>query len=140
MDLNGKVIVALELSDPARDLVIARTGRRLAGPGAEVVLVHAHPVAQTAVLDFVKIESPEHLTREVDAETKKLEALAAQIEPPVTIDVAIGYPPDSLLSYSKTASLLVIGRTHKGVVGRMLEGSVETRLAHEASCPVVIVP
>jgi len=38
------------------------------------------------------------------------------------------------------ASLLFVGATHRGAVGRLLPGSVGERLIHAAPCPLVIVP
>lgn len=38
------------------------------------------------------------------------------------------------------ADLLVVGRRGAGLVERLMMGSVSDRIAHEAPCPVIIVP
>lgn len=140
MDETKKTLVGLELLDIERDRAIIRVARRLSGPDAPLVLLHAHVIRQTAVLDFVKTESPEHLTQELDRATDKLKALAAEIGGPVEIDVAIGHPPEVILERSKEMGLVVIGRTERALVQRVIEGSVESRLVASTPCPLVIVP
>jgi nucleotide-binding universal stress UspA family protein len=44
------------------------------------------------------------------------------------------------LAETQHASLLVVGRTHRGAVGRHMRGSVARRLLHGAPCPVIVVP
>ena len=41
---------------------------------------------------------------------------------------------------ARGAGLLVLGSTHRGVVGRIALGSTADRLLHGATCPVVVAP
>ncbi len=54
----------------------------------------------------------------------------------------VGDPAGMILALCESASadLLVVGRRGAGLVERMMMGSVSDRIAHEAPCPVVIVP
>lgn len=54
----------------------------------------------------------------------------------------IGDPATSLVEVCKTveADVLVVGRRGAGMVERIILGSVADRLAHDAPCPLLIVP
>jgi nucleotide-binding universal stress UspA family protein len=134
------VVVGIELKNAHRDRRLAESARRHAGPEAEVKLVHVHQLRQTAVLDFSYVEPPEQLARELATATATLEAIRAVIPGPSSVDVPVGHPAEVLLATSKDAALLVIGRAHSSLVDRVLAGSVESRLVHEAACPVLVVP
>ena len=44
------------------------------------------------------------------------------------------------LARAEGAGMIVVGSSHRGTVGRVLAGSVATRLLHGAPCPVAVVP
>lgn len=54
----------------------------------------------------------------------------------------VGDPAGTILALCESlpADLLVVGRRGAGLVERMMMGSVSDRIAHEAPCPVLIVP
>lgn len=54
----------------------------------------------------------------------------------------IGDPASELIRYCEQigAGLLVVGRRGAGMVERLILGSVADRLAHDAPCPLVVVP
>ena len=60
----------------------------------------------------------------------------------VTSAEEIGDPASSLVSLAAEmdADLLVVGRRGAGMVERLILGSVADRVAHDATCPVLIVP
>jgi nucleotide-binding universal stress UspA family protein len=60
----------------------------------------------------------------------------------VTSAEEIGDPASSLTSLADDmgADLLVVGRRGAGIVERLILGSVADRVAHDAPCPVLIVP
>jgi nucleotide-binding universal stress UspA family protein len=60
----------------------------------------------------------------------------------VTSAEEIGDPASALVEVCSalTADLLVVGRRGAGMVERIILGSVADRLAHDAPCPVLIVP
>lgn len=136
----SQVVVGLGLEDSARAHAVAETARRFAGADATLVLIHVHQLRQMAVMDYTYTEPPERIAKELDEETAQLEAIAAELTGSIEVKVVIGNPVDAILKATKDAELLVIGRTHLGLLSRILAGSVESRLVHEAPCPVLIVP
>lgn len=77
------------------------------------------------------------------AERKFAEELDAVLGPdcpvPVRRTMVMGDPSDVLLDASQGAELLVVGSHGRGGFTRALLGSVSTRCAQHATCPVVIV-
>ncbi len=55
---------------------------------------------------------------------------------------AVKEPAESLreIALEADADLLVLGSTHRGVLGRVWPGSIAERLASEPPCPIVIAP
>ncbi len=51
-----------------------------------------------------------------------------------------GHPATMLVEQAQGATLLVVGSRGHGTAASLLLGSVSRRLAHEAPCPLVIVP
>lgn len=59
---------------------------------------------------------------------------------PVSTRSVWGHPTAELLDAAASASLLIVGRRGLGAIGSMFLGSVSTRVAAHASCPVIVVP
>lgn len=137
---QAKVVVAVELDDEPRARTLAAAARRFGGDGATLRLVHVHQIRQTAVLDFTYVEPPERLAKELDEANAKLDALSRSIAGPTEVAVLVGPPAETLLADAPGAALVVIGRTHKGLIERALGATVEAKLVHEAPCPVLVVP
>ena len=55
-------------------------------------------------------------------------------------EVLRGRPADALLKLSEETDLLVIGSRRWGAVARLLLGSTGEALAHDAACPLLVVP
>jgi nucleotide-binding universal stress UspA family protein len=51
-----------------------------------------------------------------------------------------GAPGPTLVTESKGAAMLVVGRRGHGGVARFVLGSVSSHAAHHGTCPVVVVP
>jgi nucleotide-binding universal stress UspA family protein len=58
--------------------------------------------------------------------------------PQVTVNVVTGDPAQELINASHDASLVVVGSRGSGGFGWLL-GSVSSKVAHHAACPVVII-
>lgn len=56
--------------------------------------------------------------------------------------VEFGDPADAIraAAIERDAALIVVGSHHKGVLSRLLSGSVAAELQRDAPCPVVVVP
>ena len=135
-----RVIVGVGTEHTERAKEVAETARRFAGADAEPRLVHVHRLRQMVVMDYTYVEPPERVAKELQEETEQLEAIASELAGATSVDVVIGNPVQAILTATEGADLLVIGRSHLGVLSRILEGSVESHLVHEAPCPVLIVP
>ncbi len=72
-----------------------------------------------------------HVMEELDTEGVEVET-----------DEELGDPASMIIAVceQQNADLLVIGRRGSGLVERLIIGSVADRLAHDAPCPVMIVP
>jgi nucleotide-binding universal stress UspA family protein len=90
--------------------------------------------------------SPEAVAQAIAAgRTEVLDKVAAALDAAgveVTTTEEFGDPASSILAYCReiSADLLVVGRRGAGLVERMMMGSVADRVAHDAPCPVLIVP
>ena len=60
--------------------------------------------------------------------------------PDMHVSVVTGDPAVQLIAASLDADLLVIGSRGSGPVAQRLMGSVSSRVAHHAACPVVVIP
>ncbi|MGA5822832.1 universal stress protein [Kitasatospora sp. NPDC094028] len=70
----------------------------------------------------------------------ELDAVIGEDQPvPVRRAMVLGDPTDVLLEAAQGAEVLVVGSHGHGGFTRVLLGSVSTRCAQHASCPVVIV-
>jgi nucleotide-binding universal stress UspA family protein len=61
-----------------------------------------------------------------------------ETSPQVTVNVVTGDPAQELINASHDASLVVVGSRGNGGLGWLL-GSVSSKVAHHAACPVVII-
>ena len=59
--------------------------------------------------------------------------------PPVTVQVIPGSPATELIDAGHDAALLVVGSRGGGGLGRRGLGSVSSRVAYDAPCPVLII-
>jgi len=133
--------------DDAASRAAADFTRDLAhGTGASVVAAHVYPSLAGmypspygAAATFGMLVDPE-----TDGEAK---AAAEQLLTQAGDDVEQrALPGESVprelhaIARADGASLLVVGATHRGPVGRLIPGSVAERLVHGAPCPVLVVP
>jgi nucleotide-binding universal stress UspA family protein len=58
----------------------------------------------------------------------------------ITVNVARGDVSAELLRASRDADMLVVGSRGSGGFAELLMGSVSSKVAHHAECPVVVIP
>lgn len=124
-------------SDAARAAVrlTKRMGEAL---GARVLAVYVYePVP------IISAKGESRAEREHGAHEAADHLLAELAEPDVeTRAIAARSPARGLQEAAEEegASLLAVGATHRGELGRLVAGSVADRLLHGAPCPVAVVP
>jgi nucleotide-binding universal stress UspA family protein len=135
-----KIIVGVDESDRSKDAV-ALAAKLARGSGAELVLVCAYPYddrpSRAGNVDFRRSLC-------VDAEESLRRAQEGFSELPAVVAHAVADPSPARaiqeMAASEAASLIVIGSSHRGGVGRVLAGTTAERLLHGAPCPVAVAP
>ena len=59
--------------------------------------------------------------------------------PEANVNVVSGDPAEELIKASRDADLLVVGSRGSGGFATLLMGSVSSKVAHHAACPVVVI-
>ncbi|MFJ8012072.1 universal stress protein [Streptomyces sp. NPDC096339] len=152
---TGKVVLGLHASETPDDvLVFAFTEAAARGTAVQVVSAYVIPPVPTMVVDapFVVIP-PEGLPEEGDdAVPAELEMLRSQTErlapfraryPDVPVEQAAvpGDPAGRLVTASRSAALVVVGRHHPRRTALSFQiGSVAHAVLHHAHGPVAVVP
>ena len=134
-----KIIVGVDESDRSKDAV-ALAAQLARGSGAELVLVCAYPYddrpSRASNADFRR-------TLCAGAETSIQRAQEAVHDLPMSTRAIAEPSPAKALQTTATsegASLIVIGSSRRGAVGRVLAGTTAERLLHGAPCPVAVAP
>jgi nucleotide-binding universal stress UspA family protein len=106
---------------------------------AEVSAVHVYARVPPAGIRGGVLD-PEFEARLRDAGRELLEAL--DVEGVAHRVLLMGTPAQALheMAEREGASLLAVGATHHGQLGRLVPGSVGSKLLHGAPCPVLVVP
>jgi nucleotide-binding universal stress UspA family protein len=110
---------------------------RATGASLRVVRAYSHDPIVLGVPGFARVEPAA-----VDAEREQLERAVAALPPevraePVFVD---GDPVRELTRASEESDMLVVGSRGHGPIGAVLTGSVSSRLARTAACPLLVVP
>jgi len=76
-----------------------------------------------------------------EAARGRLTATVAAANAEIEVEPAVinGHPGPVLAELSRDCSLVVVGRTGRGLVSRMLTGSTARHLARHATCPVALI-
>ncbi|MFJ8435276.1 universal stress protein [Kitasatospora sp. NPDC094019] len=137
-DAGRRIVVGIDGSAPSGAALRWAVGQAaLTGAG-----VHAVAAWEPPSLHGWRVPLPDDdfertarrtLTAEVD------EVLGRDRPVPVEESLLPGHPAEVLLELAEGAELLVLGSRGRGAFARTLLGSVSTRCAAHASCPVVIV-
>jgi nucleotide-binding universal stress UspA family protein len=135
----SKIIVGVDGTERSADAVsfATRLARRAR---ADLLLACAYPYDDAAAhLDSLR----RHELRETAQATLDWAVrLVDHLAPVATRTIADRSPARALhtLAVHERASLLVIGSSHRGAVGRVFAGTTAERLLHGAPCPVAVVP
>ena len=116
---------ALELLDPTGRLVAAHIDQRFVGSHLHGVPIYPDEGSR---IERIQAQVEELREREVDAE--------------LIVEPTSGSPVTALAALAEEtgADVIVCGARAGHAVLRLIEGSFSSRLVHEASVPVVVVP
>jgi nucleotide-binding universal stress UspA family protein len=136
--MTSPIIIGLALrEDDAAPLALARTLARLTD--APLVLATAYPPAS-----IYPIASAEYAKALMGDACRALESVAAPLRAhhEVSVKVVPGTRAGALHAVAEhlEASAIVIGSSHRGAVGRVLQGDVAASLLHGSPCPVLVAP
>jgi nucleotide-binding universal stress UspA family protein len=135
----GPIIVGVERSERSRDaLALARTLARAVG--ARLILVAVYPVAgRSAVMPpraYVAARA-EEAEAALEWVARPLAGVAASSRAVACTSVTRGLKD---VAGAEGALAIVVGPSHRGVVGQVVPGSVGERLLQGAPCPVAVAP
>jgi nucleotide-binding universal stress UspA family protein len=136
----SKIIVGVDESDRSKDAV-ALAALLARGTGAELVLVCAYPYddvpgrgANTGYRQYLREDAEAAIERAVDG-IDELPLLRSRPIPETSPAKGI-----QKVATQEGASLIVIGSSGRGGVGRVFAGTTAERLLHGAPCPVAVAP
>ncbi|MET9884689.1 universal stress protein [Streptomyces sp. NPDC006430] len=150
----GRVVLGLHAAETPDDVLDFAFAEAAAwGTTVQVVSAYAIPPAPTTIMDSpFQVIPPEGLADEGDAVPAEREMLRSQTErlgpfrarwPDVSVEQAAvpGDPAERLVTASRSAALVVVGRHHpRRKVGSLTIGSVAHAVLHHAHGPVAVVP
>ena len=109
--------------------------------GAHLLLVHVLALSPTSVELPSSTEDVLGLAGERVVETARARAVSAGVSPArIRLQVTPGPVTPTLISASRDAKLMVLGRRGLSGLDRVFAGSTSTSVGARAECPVVVVP
>jgi nucleotide-binding universal stress UspA family protein len=137
--MYDRLVIAIDGSDEAQ--YAARRGLELARVfDATVYALH---VVEQKALRLTETADEKTRLRELGAAIlDDIEALASELEYPVTTKLAEGKPAVQISEYAdeQDADLIVIGRQGMTGLGKRLLGGVTEQVLHQSDIPVFVVP
>ncbi|MFD7079824.1 universal stress protein [Streptomyces sp. NPDC002181] len=151
---GGRVVLGLHAAETADDVVAFAFAEAAArGTTVQVVSAYAIPPAPVVVVDApFQVIPPEGLADDGNAVPAEREMLRSQTErlapfrarwPQVPVEQAAapGDAAERLVTASRSAALVVVGRHHpRRSLGSLMIGSVAHAVLHHAHGPVAVVP
>ena len=140
----SRIVVGEDFSEGSGD--VARLAATLGGLyGARMLLLHAYPLLdlgqKAPILGVFRVNG------EVRAARSRLEELAEELEPLAgtapQVRVAVGEPADAIAEAAAEepgATLVIVGSRGLGMLERLRDGSVSTRVLRGVDAPVLICP
>jgi nucleotide-binding universal stress UspA family protein len=133
--------IALGFDDSASSHDAAALALALAGDGGRIVVVCAHPSGGLTA----RVVPPEHGALGRDDAAARLDAARVRLGDPAGTE----YVPRAASSAAAAlhavaeeigADLIVVGSSHRGMVGRVLPGTTAAQVLHVAPCAVAVAP
>jgi nucleotide-binding universal stress UspA family protein len=108
---------------------------------AQVIAAHVYPYVAVSV-GRAALPEADHALQEEARTAGRTVLDSLEVEGISRRELLCGSPAQELheLAVGEHASLIAVGVTHRGHVGRLAPGSVGAKLLHGAPCPVLAVP
>jgi nucleotide-binding universal stress UspA family protein len=145
IEANMKLIVAVDLS-PATTKVMAKAKELATALSASVWVVHiAKPEPDFVGMDVGPQNERDAMAKEFHQKHEQVQALAEDLRSASLDATALlvqGPTVDTLIKEitKLEANMVVIGSHGKGMLGKLLVGSVSEGVLRQATCPVIIIP
>jgi universal stress protein A len=142
-----RILVPTDFSEHS-DTALAKALEAAEESGGEITMLHViHQDFQTCVVDycFTADEIDRIKSGMVDAANESLQKELARFSQPITTKVSTavrqGVPYEEILKFQeeKSADLIVIGSHGRSGIAAYIMGSVASRVAAGAKCPVLVV-
>lgn len=135
----GPIVVGVERTERSRDaLALARTLARAAGSRLIVVAVYPRDRRSVSVEPGAYVEA---LLKEAQSAlewvARPLDGTRAELRAVPCASVSRGLQQ---VAADEDALAIVVGPSRRGAIGRIVPGSVGTRLLHGSPCPVAVAP
>jgi nucleotide-binding universal stress UspA family protein len=140
------IVAAVDFSETSADVLeTAREMARLHRARLHVVHVVGDPFQAMYAVETTGLDLPDVLRQWTEAAGQRLAALleAYPIESGrLTTSIMTGSPAHEIVRYAaeQDADLILLGTHGRGMVGRVLLGSVADRVLHHAGRAVLVVP
>jgi nucleotide-binding universal stress UspA family protein len=92
--------------------------------------VHAYPE---------DTHNPEVVRKAIQAIVEQAGNEIGETAPQTIVNVVTGDPAEELVKASRDADMIVVGSRGSGGFASLLMGSVSSKVAHHAACPVVVI-
>jgi nucleotide-binding universal stress UspA family protein len=130
-----------ECSDRAVDFVIEKMLAREGGVDLHLLTVHA-PIPYASAVSAIggdKVEQYYHDEGEVTLKSARLRLDAAKVG--YAHHIVVGDPADVIARFAQEikVDLIVIGTRGRGLLGKMIMGSVASKVVHLAELPVLLI-
>lgn len=136
---HGPIVVGYDGSEESRD-ALALAKALAAASRSRLLLAWVEPVGPLALPHEVVFKSIQDRAEGALAEVAR-DLRSQDFEVSTRVGL-LGSPAQGIheLAEDASAELIVVGSGHRGRVGRVLAGTVGTRLLHGSPCPVAIAP
>jgi nucleotide-binding universal stress UspA family protein len=138
--MSERILVAYDGS-PAAERAL-RHAAALVGDG-EVVLLRVLPAIVPADLSPRELDAEEVALEEAELERarERVAALGVRVRTLPVVGDAFADAATAIIETAEAcgATVIALGTHHRGPIGRLVHGSVSSRVSHEAHCDVLVV-
>lgn len=137
----SKIIVGVDDSERSKDAV-ALASLLARSSGAELILANAYPFDDLPSRTGGGADRHSYLRNQAEAAIKNAQEGVLDLPAITPRTIAEVSPAKGIqaIAEREDASLIVIGSSHRGGVGRVLAGTTAERLLHGAPCSVAVAP